>query len=92
MCCSIPVYSIYAHRSFYRRYPMARVLPPADYRMEKTDLLFLSWDRQGLLIKIYFTHLHPVFPVIHKDWFLAGYSHRQVQESGFSEKPAKTCM
>ena len=55
---------------------MARVLPPADYGIEKTDLLFPSWDRQDLLIKIYFTHLHLVFSVIHKDRFLAEYNHR----------------
>jgi len=74
--CVARFLSIYAHRSFYRRYAMARVLPPADYGIEKTDLLFPSWDRQDLLIKIYFTHLHLVFSVIHKDRFLAEYNHR----------------
>ena len=56
---------------------MARLLTPTDYGISgKTDLQFPSWDRQDLLIEIDFTHLHPVFPVIHKDRFFAGYHHR----------------
>jgi Fungal specific transcription factor domain. len=63
---------------------MARVWPglkdgiqifPHD---EYTDILLPPTHVQDRLIKLYFTYIHPVFPVIHKASFMREYNTRYV--------------
>ncbi|KAF5352426.1 hypothetical protein D9756_005920 [Leucocoprinus leucothites] len=64
------------------RLPMARVWPPARYGLAspplgEMDVRLPSWDVQDRLIEVYFTYIHPVFPVIHRSRFLAEYHYKK---------------
>jgi len=66
-----------------RRLPMARVWPPSKfgidtYPADTPDLRLPSQDVQDRLIDLYFTYIHPIFPVIHKTRFLSEYEARYV--------------
>lgn len=57
---------------------MARVWPPARYGLAsptlgEMDVRLPPWDVQDRLLELYFTYIHPVFPVIHKSRFLSEY-------------------
>lgn len=57
---------------------MARVWPPARYGLAspqpgEMDMRLPPWDLQDRLLELYFTHIHTVFPVIHKNRFLSEY-------------------
>ncbi|KAJ3793146.1 fungal-specific transcription factor domain-containing protein [Lentinula aff. detonsa] len=63
--------------------PMARVWPPskdfAALTIQEDDIAveLPPIDMQDHLIDLYFTYIHPVFPVIHKNRFLSGYAARK---------------
>lgn len=62
---------------------MARVWPPSkDYQMlhippeEDFDIQLPPIHVQEHLIELYFTYIHPAFPVVHKSRFLRDYQAR----------------
>jgi hypothetical protein len=60
---------------------MARVWPPSKfgiqtYPMVETGFELPPQPDQDELIELYFTNIHPIFPVIHKTRFLAEYNAR----------------
>ena len=60
---------------------MARVWPPSKfgiqtYPMVETGVELPPQHDQDVLIELYFTNIHPIFPVIHKTRFLAEYNAR----------------
>ncbi|KAI3622119.1 hypothetical protein WG66_015820 [Moniliophthora roreri] len=63
--------------------PMARVWPPSkDYvaqvaKEEDYEVVLPPVQMQDHLIDLYFTYIHPVFPVIHKSCFLSEYHARK---------------
>lgn len=65
-----------------RRLPMARVRPPSQFYMkpnpvfDASDISLPPQKLQDELIDIYFTYVHPIFPVIHKSRFLSEYQSR----------------
>ncbi|KAJ4002275.1 fungal-specific transcription factor domain-containing protein [Lentinula boryana] len=67
--------------------PMARVWPPskvfAALTIQEDDIAveLPPIDMQDHLIDLYFTYIHPVFPVIHKNRFLSGYAARRTREN-----------
>lgn len=60
------------------RLPMARVWPPSKHRGspqdEDIDEELPPVHVQDHLISLYFTHIHPIFPAVHKGRFLAEYN------------------
>ncbi|KAK1234865.1 hypothetical protein PQX77_001959 [Marasmius sp. AFHP31] len=66
--------------------PMARVWPPSkDYvariaQDEGSDAALPPVALQDHLIDLYFTYIHPVYPVIHKSRFLTEYEARRAPE------------
>ncbi|KAJ3731980.1 fungal-specific transcription factor domain-containing protein [Lentinula guzmanii] len=67
--------------------PMARVWPPSKVfvalTIQEDDIAveLPPIDMQDHLIDLYFTYIHPVFPVIHKNRFLSGYAARRTREN-----------
>ena len=66
-----------------RRLPMARVWPPSRFGMTSEPLsqhsnLLPPQDTQDRLLELYFTNIHPTFPVLHKTRFLTEYNARFV--------------
>jgi hypothetical protein len=64
-----------------RRLPMARVWPPIKnlaelIHEEDMDVELPPAPVQEHLLQLYFTYIHPVFPVIHKTRFLTEYNTR----------------
>ena len=61
---------------------MARVWPPSHLYSksnplwDSNDVELPSQKLQDQLIDIYFTYVHPIFPVIHKARFLSEYNSR----------------
>lgn len=57
-------------------FPMARVWPPAKddiaqlLQEQPEDVTMPSLQVQEHLVDLYFTYMHPIFPVIHKEQFL----------------------
>jgi len=69
------------HLTICRHLPMARIWPPSSvglerYYLEDPSIKLPSQEMQDELIKLYFTNIHPVFPVIHKSHFLSEYESR----------------
>ena len=73
------VHSQLTLKTFHRRFPKARVWPPApdapsihqgedEYASQLPDQA-----TQNRLLDIYFRHVHSSFPVIHKESFLRVY-------------------
>ncbi|TFK41823.1 fungal-specific transcription factor domain-containing protein [Crucibulum laeve] len=63
------------------RLPMARVWPPVKYGFysrpsEDVNVPLPPLHVQDRMVDLYLTYIHPVFPVIHKDRFLADYHSR----------------
>lgn len=63
-----------------RRLPMARTWPPADEDLSDlrsatadVDVPMPTLDHQDLLVDLYFTYVHPVLPVIHRQSFMSQY-------------------
>ncbi|KAJ7459181.1 fungal-specific transcription factor domain-containing protein [Mycena galericulata] len=61
--------------------PMARVWPPIKdpsqlIQEENMDIELPPLQVQEHLLQLYFTYIHPVFPLIHKTRFLAEYNNR----------------
>ncbi|KAJ7897143.1 fungal-specific transcription factor domain-containing protein [Mycena olivaceomarginata] len=81
--------------------PMARVWPPSKdltelVNEEDMDIELPPVHVQEHLLQLYFTYIHPVFPVLHKTCFLIEYNTRNInspartpdsQGSGSSTKP-----
>ncbi|KAF9015674.1 fungal-specific transcription factor domain-containing protein [Cyathus striatus] len=64
------------------RLPMARVWPPTKYGLVSQPFHSISVPLpprhlQDRMIDLYFTYIHPVFPVLHKERFLDDYRSRQ---------------
>ncbi|THV07451.1 hypothetical protein K435DRAFT_741751 [Dendrothele bispora CBS 962.96] len=65
--------------------PMARVWPPSKARVAKViqeDDILVDMPPihvQDHLVDLYFTYIHPVFPVIHRSRFLSEYASRKQQ-------------
>lgn len=65
---------------FLRKLPMARVWPPSQNILsflaqeEDVDVQLPPVEVQDRLIALYFTYVHPVFPVIHKAHFMTEYN------------------
>ncbi|KDR85752.1 hypothetical protein GALMADRAFT_384548 [Galerina marginata CBS 339.88] len=75
------------------RLPMARVWPPSKFGIETYPLGHTHVDMppqcvQDELIELYFTNIHPVFPVIHKTRFLAEYRSRNQSEGQDFSSPS----
>ncbi|KAF9469792.1 fungal-specific transcription factor domain-containing protein [Collybia nuda] len=71
------------------RLPMARVWPASKERKTPTELdvnvPLPSIQIQDRLLDLFFTYVHPVFPVIHRTRFLSEYNLRK--QSGSSIRP-----
>ncbi|KAJ4485754.1 fungal-specific transcription factor domain-containing protein [Lentinula aciculospora] len=67
--------------------PMARVWPPskdfAALTVQEDEILveLPPIHTQDHLIDLYFTYIHPVFPVLHKNRFLSEYTARRTREN-----------
>ncbi|KAF9270701.1 hypothetical protein L218DRAFT_993268 [Marasmius fiardii PR-910] len=67
--------------------PMARVWPPSKDQITQAvqesdfDVVLPPAAMQDHLINLYFTYIHPVYPVIHKSRFLTEYEARSLIES-----------
>lgn len=66
-----------------RRLPMARVWPPSKfgittYTLSQQTIDLPPQDTQDRLLQLYFTNIHPIFPIIHKTRFLMEYDARFV--------------
>ena len=64
-----------------RRLPMARVWPPSrfgfpSYPLSQQSMDLPPQDTQDDLLELYFTNIHPTFPVLHKTRFLTEYNAR----------------
>lgn len=64
-----------------RRLPMARVWPPARYGLASPPIGEMEehlppWDIQDRLLELYFTYIHPVYPLIYKRRFLLEYQYK----------------
>jgi hypothetical protein len=64
-----------------RRLPMARVWPPSrfgfsSYPLSQQSIDLPPQDTQDSLLELYFTNIHPTFPVLHKTRFLTEYNAR----------------
>ncbi|KAF8808141.1 hypothetical protein BYT27DRAFT_7190259 [Phlegmacium glaucopus] len=64
------------------RLPMARVWPPSKfgiptYPLSQNAVDLPPQDTQDRLLDLYFTNIHPIFPVIHKTQFLTEYNARK---------------
>jgi hypothetical protein len=60
---------------------MARVWPPARYGLASPPIGEIEGqlpplDIQDRLLELYFTYIHPVYPLIHKNRFLSEYHYR----------------
>lgn len=60
---------------------MARVWPPSKFGIQTYPMAeplaeLPPQHIQDELIKLYFTNIHPIFPVVHKSRFLAEYNAR----------------
>lgn len=71
-----------------RRLPMARVWPPSKFGIQSYPAAHVHVELppqhvQDKLIDLYFTNIHPIFPVIHKTRFLAEYRSRCIITSVF---------
>jgi len=65
-----------------RRLPMARVWPPSrfgfpSYPLSQQSIDLPPQDTQDSLLELYFTNIHPTFPVLHKTRFLTEYNARK---------------
>ncbi|EKM84077.1 hypothetical protein AGABI1DRAFT_117526 [Agaricus bisporus var. burnettii JB137-S8] len=64
------------------RLPMARVWPPARYGLASPPIGEMEehlppWDIQDRLLELYFTYIHPVYPLIYKRRFLLEYQYKR---------------
>ena len=64
-----------------RRLPMARVWPPSrfgfpSYPLSQQSIDLPPQETQDRLLELYFTNIHPTFPVLHKTRFLTEYNTR----------------
>ncbi|TDL28079.1 hypothetical protein BD410DRAFT_894187 [Rickenella mellea] len=73
-----------------RRLPMARTWPPAKEDLSNlqsvtadVDVRMPSLEHQDLLVDLYFTYVHPVLPVIHRQSFMSEYQAHKAYESMF---------
>jgi hypothetical protein len=63
---------------------MVGVWPPSDLRPirlideDSIEVPFPTQDEQDILIHLYFTYVHPTFPILHKTHFLEEYERRFV--------------
>ncbi|KDE03870.1 hypothetical protein MVLG_05692 [Microbotryum lychnidis-dioicae p1A1 Lamole] len=74
------------YKDFFWSFPSAGVWPPADGRVRKTEREILGLDiaedalpdkaAQQHLLDLYWTYVHPHFPIVYKVSFLRGYRHR----------------
>lgn len=65
----------------YRRLPMARVWPAAKFGLPSTSLddsqvLLPPQAEQDVLVDIFFTYVHPTFPVLYKARFMSEFQER----------------
>ncbi|KAF8910155.1 fungal-specific transcription factor domain-containing protein [Gymnopilus junonius] len=73
---------------------MARVWPPSKFGIQRyphghTQVDMPPQAVQDQLLDLYFAHIHPVFPVIHKSRFLAEYqSIKQIEGKDFRDSPS----
>jgi hypothetical protein len=61
-----------------RRLPMARVWPASKFGLPSTsadevEVQLPPPEVQDVLIDLYFTYVHPTFPIIYKSRFLSEY-------------------
>jgi len=73
------------------RLPMARVWPPTRFGLEQSQICqthveLPPQDVQDKLIELYFTNVHPVFPVIHKPRFFSEYQSKMYSQD-FKDSP-----
>jgi hypothetical protein len=67
---------------------MARVWPRAasctqySLQEESVQVNLPAIDEQERLLELYFTYVHPVFPVVHKSHFMAQFNARYVRMFG----------
>ncbi|KAF8640616.1 hypothetical protein AX17_000277 [Amanita inopinata Kibby_2008] len=74
------------------RLPMARVWPPASYRLipgEDSEAMLPPPHVQDQLLSFYFAYIHPVFPAIHKTRFLAEYNTRKQEKVPLNTSSSK---
>ncbi|SDA02837.1 BZ3500_MvSof-1268-A1-R1_Chr11-1g03181 [Microbotryum saponariae] len=74
------------YKDFFWSFPSAGVWPPAEGRVRKTEREILGLDiaedalpdkvTQQHLLDLYWTYVHPHFPIVYKVSFLRGYRHR----------------
>jgi hypothetical protein len=80
------IYMVTGPHIVFRKLPMARVWPGPptcdDIPPQDTIVQLPPIHVQALLLDLYFTYVHPAFPVIHKSRFLAEYNSRY---RGFKE-------
>ncbi|KAI0036598.1 fungal-specific transcription factor domain-containing protein, partial [Vararia minispora EC-137] len=70
--------------------PMARVWPPAANQFipeESVDVEMPSLSVQRHLLELYFTYVHPQFPIIHKSMFWRDFEALQSNGTSKVEKP-----
>ncbi|KAF9055831.1 fungal-specific transcription factor domain-containing protein [Panaeolus papilionaceus] len=75
------------------RLPMARVWPPSKFGITTyphgpVDTELPPQHIQEELLDVYFTNIHPVFPVIHKTRFLSEYRNRKQNDGRTFSSPA----
>ena len=76
----LPFVSTYFRLLFFRRFPKARVWPPlpSGSTTQSGEDEFVSQlpsaDVQRHLLNLYFSHIHPSFPIIHKQAFFDSYA------------------
>jgi len=73
----LPLPLLSTHR-LPRRFPGARVWPPLPPVPQSLSHSLPPIDEQERLLRLYFAHVHPSFPVIHKDTFWDAWNNRFV--------------
>ena len=89
--------SDWALTRYCRRLPMARVWPPSHFYSKSNHLwdtsdVDLPQHKQDRLIDIYFTYVHPIFPVIHKTRFLSEYHSRCCHDISLLLRDSSICL
>lgn len=80
---SLPPLLLSTHHLLIRRFPGARVWPPLPPTPQSVSHTLPPNDEQERLLRLYFTHVHPSFPVVHKAAFWDAWHNRFVSLSLF---------
>lgn len=54
-------------------WPQSNIRPHRLMEEDELEISLPSVPEQDILIQLYFVYVHPVFPIIHKEHFLAEY-------------------